>query len=341
MVEVNEESRLLLAEASARDRMLALREAALKRREKELSSLEDQVADNDSSNVDASSNQLALSNSDVDGCVAALFVPAKLSNAPVEFDSTPLYQTATIVPARFTFSEKQVYKGKRPANPNIVVNYQSRFEDLLIRPAHRRSELTPATFEQIQTTVELKPEYLDWQPCEDSGAFCANMQQAELTAIERTVLKSPMQLRTSRVPATIRQIEVRTPIQDEQSVVGGYVELYETVEVQNLAADEQVEVALVEPSHTTIETWRLSEAARVELRPVICADELAASDDEASSLLGRLRKGLNDAGYKVSSSGNFDRKLKAALRQYQRDNGLALSDALPSIESLSALGAYP
>lgn len=342
MVEVNEESRLLVAEAAARDRMLALREAALKRREKELSTLETRVSDNGPSSTLEASNQLALSNSDSNGCVAALFIPAQLKQGPVEFLATQSHETATITPARFERSEQLVYVGQKPADPSISVNYKAQIEKIVIRPAHTRSHPQPASFETVATTVELKPEYLDWQPCADNEAFCATKQQAELTAIEQRVVSLPLRLNTIRVPAIIQEVEIQVPLQSEQSVTGGFVDVFKPIPVQKLKADEQILLERVPSTHTTLEAWTLTEAARVELRPVICSDELLADGaEQASGLLGRLRAGLIAAGYSVNERGGFDSKLKEALRSYQRDKGLALSDDLPSIESMSALGAYP
>lgn len=342
MVEVNEESRLLVAEAAARDRMLALREAALKRREKELSNLETRVSDNEPVDTGATTSQLALSSSDSNGCVAALFIPAQLDKGPVEFLATQSYEVATITPARFEASEQLIYVGEKPVDPNIVVDYRSRTEEVVIRPAHHRSNPQVAILEPAKTTVELKPEYMDWQPCGDNGAFCASKQQAELTAIEQQIVAKPLQLNTQLIPAIVQQVKIRTPVQSEASVAGGFTELYQPIQVQTLKADEQILLESVPATHTTIEAWSLREAARVELRPVICSDELlAAGSSEPSGLVGRLREALNKAGYKVDKRGDFDRELKKALRQYQRDNDLALSDELPSIESLSALGTYP
>lgn len=341
MVEVNEESRLLVAEAAARERMLALREAALKRREKELSDIEAHVTDSDTNTADGAS-QLPLSSSELSSCVAALFIPAQLVQGPVEFVASPQYEVAKVTAARFEPQEKLIFTGRKPANPNIKVEYQRHFEEVVIRPAHQRSSPTPATFENIHTTVQLRPEYLDWQPCATGSAFCARKQQAELTAINQTILKTGLQLNTQQIDAITRQVEIELPIPPEHSIEGGYVERYDTIQVQALLSDEVIELTEVAATNVTLETWSLREAARVELRPVICAEDLATdSGTTAGSLLTRLRAGLNSAGYTVTNSGGFDTDLNKALRSYQRDHGLALSDELPSIESLSALGAYP
>jgi hypothetical protein len=342
MVEVNEESRLLVAEAAARDRMLALREAALKRREKELSNLETRVSDSESSPVDGSRNQLALSSSDSNGCVAALFIPAQLNKGPMEFLATPSYESVLVTPASFDTTEQLAFVGQKPVNSNITVDYRSRFEKLVVRPAHHRSTPQKATFEKVATTVVLKPEYLDWQPCADNAAFCATKQQAELTVVEHQVLTKSLRLNTQLLPPLVQEIEVKTPIQREQSIPGGYTNVYMPVQVQTLAADEKTLVERVPSTRTTIETSILREAARVELRPVICSKEMQADGASGTTgLLGRLRAGLNTAGYEVAKRGGFDAELKKALRRYQRDNDFALSDDLPSIESLAALGAYP
>jgi hypothetical protein len=342
MVEVNEESRLLVAEAAARDRMLALREAALKRREKELSTLETRVSDSESSPVGGSPNQLALSSNDSNGCVAALFIPAKLNKGPMEFLATPSYESVVVTPASFDTTEQLVFVGQKPVSSNIAVDYRSRFEKLVVRPAHHHSTPQNATFEKVATTVVLKPEYVDWQPCADNAAFCATKQQAELTVVEHQVLTQPLRLNTQLIPPLVQEIEVKTPIQLEQSIPGGYTNQYIPVEVQTLTADEQTLVERAAPTRTTIETSTLREAARFELRPVICSKEMqAAGASEATGLLGRLRAGLNAAGYEVDKRGAFDAELKKALRSYQRDNDFALSDNLPSLESLAALGAYP
>lgn len=250
--------------------------------------------------------------------------PAQYIAEAAEFEVKPPEIHYEIVPAVYeTVTEQVLIKPERTETVVIPAEYESFTEQILVRPAY--------------ITWELKAEFVGKQLDEQTDLSLDRMSYfdpveipAEYQSVTRTRIVTPERSETRIIPALFQTLVKQVLVQPAEIKEIQVPAEYETVVVQKQAQPASEEFVSIPATYRTIEKQVTIRDATVEWRAAPCADQLSAES------IKRLQSALEAEGFPIEIDGVMGRSSLIALRDFQRQSGLA--EGQITFESLDALG---
>jgi hypothetical protein len=249
----------------------------------------------------------------------------------------PQYTTATEQIVIKEASVKYIYK------PAV---YQTIEKQILVKEGYCTKKVTPAKYNYETTNKTLvKAESGRWvRKKKDPGCFSANPEDCFIMCWEKTPAEYSYDSKKTlieaesetvvEVPAVYKTIKVqviKTPARTEEIIIPAVRKTFtRQVRVNSECLGEVVNST--PDQYTTVEEKRLvSSGGYTEWVEILCA---AKTSD---AVVSQVQKALKVKGYKVGTvDGIMGVQTRAMLVQYQKDNGLPLSNL--NIKTLKSLG---
>ncbi len=256
--------------------------------------------------------------------------------------------TIEVVPAKYETVTEQVMV-KEPYNVLKVVppSYTTVTEQIMVKePSTKLSPIAPV-YETVTEQVLVSPATTKWvkgkatKDCissnpEDCRVWCLKEVPAEYRTVTRKILKTPATVKEVEVPAEYKTIK-RTVIQNPAQVTEETVPAeYKTITRKVVSSPAQTLSKEIPAEYKTVTSRQLVRVGGfTEWREVLC------ESGQNRAYLTRVQQALKDRGYDPGPvDGVIGSQTRAAIRQFQQDNGLAVGvegSAIP-YETLKALG---
>lgn len=258
-------------------------------------------------------------------------------------------------PAIFRPEEKRilVYDGS-PEYRNIPAETAFNEITLQVEPAHFQDETVPAEYKEVTETIEvererselyatpaeyrtlvreilLRAEHARWkQGCvSENSADCIEQVPAEYEKVTTQMVALPARTYQRRIPAKSVQIKRKILIKPGKGVGIPVPARYETIRRTHVTKPWRIETTQVPSRYTTLTVYRTLREGKVMTMPVVC-------DMASAAHIRQIQQQLQANGYNVPLSGTLDSMTRAAVLQFQQDNGLALGGI--TLETLRKLG---
>ena len=244
------------------------------------------------------------------------------------------HTTIEVTPAEIKRGYKKVVTREGTVTYRLQpATYKRVTEQVLVRPETTRFAKVPAEYEERERRVVIEEARTVIEQCQAAGgsAFCAREIPAKYETVKVQVLVRPEQSKVVVVPAKYET--VTKWVIDQPARV---VEVSLAPKLEDVPVDEVVKPASANPRQVPAQTRELRLKAydgkpRMVMRQAVCNEDLNAN------LIMSMQGRLYDHGYQVGGvDGMLGEKTLNALKQFQRDSGLAVGAM--TFESLDALG---
>ena len=274
-------------------------------------------------------------------CYARVFVPAAFKDQDKKVLKMPAAKKRAIEQTKFKTVEKKVLT--KEASEKIIpvaAVYETVEEKVLVKAATKKLVPVPAKYETVEEKVIDAPAHTVWKkgrgPIErvdyNTGEImCLVEVPATYKTVKKQVLKTPATVKEVEVPAeykTVKKKVVKAPATFKKETIPAE---YAKVKVQEIAEAPQVVETNIPAEYETVATKIKISDGEMAWRPVLCETNL--DKDKVLAVQKSLRKAGYDPGI---VDGAIGKKTVDALRQYQRDKGLAVGSL--TIETLKNLG---
>lgn len=192
--------------------------------------------------------------------------------------------------------------------------------EMLVTPATTKTIPIPATYKTVTKQQKIKEERYFWTDNQYQNAStrlrseCDKICLVETPAVYKTISK-----RVEVQPATIQK--VKTP------------EKYTTVKIKKVTKKASFKTITVPSEYLEVKVEKERTKGFAKWIPVICEEAMD------STLVKKIQQALQYQGYYYGEiDGNWGYEEKAAVREYQKANGLARAKL--SIETMKSLGIY-
>ncbi len=281
-------------------------------------------------------------------CFAKCVIPDEYETVTEQIVSKEASSRLEIIPAKYTTVTEEIMV-KEGYNVLTVVppTYTTVTEEIVVQDPSSRLEVVPAVYETVTEEILVSPATTQWvrgkatPDCvssnpDDCRVWCLKEIPAKYKSVSRRVLRESASTREVPVPGktkTITRTVVQTPATvQEKSIPPEYKSVTKKV-LDTPATATETEIPA---EFKTITTRRLIRSGGfTEWREVLCDSK------QTSSNISRIQRALKDRGYEPGPiDGIMGSQTRAALRQFQEDNGLAVGVQGTSVpfETLKALG---
>jgi len=281
-------------------------------------------------------------------CFAKCVIPDEYETLTEQIVSKEAGTRLETIPATYATVEEQILV-KEGYNVLSVVppTYTTVSEEIVVQDASTRLEVVPAVYETVTEEILISPATTQWvrgkatPDCvasnpDDCRVWCLKEIPAKYKSISRRVLREPALTREVAVPGktkTVQRTVVQTPATVQEKSIPPE---YKTITKKVLDTPAQAVEREIPAEYKTITTRRLVRSGGfTEWREVLCDSK------QTSSNISRIQQVLKDRGYDPGPvDGVMGSQTRAALRQFQEDNGLAVGVEGRSVpyETLKALG---
>ena len=214
-------------------------------------------------------------------------------------------------------------------------------ETVMVQPEEVVKTVIPATYRSEKKDVLVSPARVEWKP--GRGAYekidaatgeimCRVEIPAQYKTVETTVIATEAKATEQVIPAkfaTIQRRVMKTEPTTQRKVIPAK---YETIQIKKLIEAEKFEAVKTPPRYEDVERRKLVSSESVQWREILC------ETNTTPRTVLRIQQKLVEKGYSLGTqpNGNFGPATRAAIRQYQIDNGLPTGGL--TISTIKALG---
>lgn len=206
--------------------------------------------------------------------------------------------------------------------------YETRTEQILVKPAYERLTVVPAQFDTVSEQVQVGQPRLVWRPGRNlsgvsrtdpnTGAvYCLVEEPGKTVTVHKRVVRVPEQVRAQSVPAqyiTVTKQVLTDPGGVDQETIPAQ---FRDVPVSRLVQPAGQAAQPVAPQTKTINTRVLRSPERFEWVPVLC------NTNANHSSISRVQGALAASGhYNGPIDGIAGPQTQAAVRSFQTAQGL-------------------
>ena len=213
-------------------------------------------------------------------------------------------------------------------------------ETIVVKEASERLEVVEAVYEDQSEKVLVKPAYTTWKqgrgPIErvDNATgeiMCLVEVPAEYKTVTRTVLVTPETTRRTVIPAETEVVKRRVMTKAPEVKRITHPAETKTIKVKQLVkGPEEIRIPVPAETKTITQEYKVSDG-ELRWRTVLCETNITGD------VVKQLQAALKREGYDpIWVDGVYGKKTRAAVNQYQKDNGIA-SGGL-TFETLDKLG---
>ena len=277
-------------------------------------------------------------------CYAKCLIPDQYETVTEQVLLKEASSRIEVVPAQYQTTTDQILV-KEGYNVLEVVpaQFQTVSEQLLVRDAGSRLEYVPPVYETVTEQVLVSPASTKWvkgranRSClsedpEKCKVWCLTETPAQYKTVTKQVLRTPATAREIPIPAeykTITKAVISQPADVRERQVPPE---YRSVTKQVLAQPATTREVSIPAEYSTISTKKLVRTGGfTDWVEVLCGSKVN------DAKIYEIQQALRAKGYNPGPIDNrFGHQTKAALGQFQRDNGLPEGNL--NIETLRALG---
>ncbi|NNC82642.1 MAG: peptidoglycan-binding protein [Flavobacteriales bacterium] len=278
-------------------------------------------------------------------CYAKCYIPSQYETVTEDVLVKEGTTKLIAVPAVYeTVTEQVLVKEASTRLVPVPAEYETVTEQVLVKEAHRKLVPVSPVYETTTEKVLISEPTTKWVMKRDKNCMSADPNDCFVACYEEvperyttytsSVVKTPATVIEVDEPAEYRTITrkvLKTPATYREEEVPAE---YATVTRKVLVKPATVEERVLMPEFKTITKRRLVKAGEYsDWREVLCENKVT------SYTIRQIQEALIDAGYDIGPAG-ADNVLggdtRAALMQYQRDNGLPVGNL--NIETLQTLG---
>ena len=274
-------------------------------------------------------------------CFARVFVPPTYVMQSEQVLKHEASERIEVIPAQYEWVEEQVLVSEASEEIEVIpARYEWVEEKVLVKEESSQMVEVPAQYEWVEEQVEVKPAHSVWKkgrgPIEKidhatGEIMCLVEVPASYETVKKRVLKSPATTRLMTIPAEYATVKKQVLVQPAEERRVAIPARYETVRVQKMVSPPEEQRIEIPAEYETVTKQVLAEEGHMEWRPVFC--ETNVTPDFVRQLQAALLEAGHDPG---PVDGNFGPQTANALRNYQREQGLATGGL--TYESVESLG---
>lgn len=285
-----------------------------------------------------------LPNAQPGECFARVVIPAVYDDVPQTVTTQDSYDRLSVTEPQF--APDSVNIKVRDEGVRYIVRqprYETRTEQVLVKPAYERLTVVPAQFDTVSEQVQVGQPRLVWRPGKNlsgvsrtdpnTGAvYCLVEEPGQSVAVHKRVVRVPEQVRSQSVPAqyiTVSKQVLTDPGGVDQQVIPAE---FRDVPVSRLVQPAGQVAEPVAPLTKTINTRVLRSSERFEWVPVLC------NTNSNHTSISRVQNALAHSGhYNGPVDGIAGPQTHAAVRSFQASQGLPSHGNITS-DTAQALG---
>lgn len=288
-------------------------------------------------------NSLLPPNAKPGECYARVLVPAKYSLKQVKVLKKEASKKIRIIPATYKLSKKQVVaRAESYKLVTVPATYKYVEQKIQVEPAKTTIVKVPAKYKTVQEKILIKPAYITWKrgrgevekvDYSTGEIMCLVEVPAEYKVVTKRVLVSPAT--TKKLTSAPVYKTIRTKVVDKEAYTKKVVipAVYKTITIKEVATPAKESVTAVPAEYQTITKRVITSDAKLNWKSILC------ETNTTPSIIRDLQSALKAKGYNVGPVDSvYGAQTKAAVRKYQKDNGLAIGAlTLETLKSLKVL----
>lgn len=277
-------------------------------------------------------------------CYLRVRMPAKFETTEERLLVKPEAIRYEVAPAEFKEVEKEIVVKPESITYEIVpAQFETKEVEVVLAPEFTKINATEPQFQSEENKVETRAARLalklDANPFSAVGPQNAEVlslaqDPAEIKAYTRNLLIKPAQVQQEKVPRTVEKVATQVlvkPAEVKEVKVPAEVKKIMVRELVRPASKKEVKIPA---EYTTVTRQRLIAPERVVWQRVLCAA------DTTPAMLTSIQTKLKEKGIDPGElNGQLNDATKAAITQYQTQNGLAQGGL--TYELLKHLGIDP
>lgn len=285
-----------------------------------------------------------LPNAQPGECFARVVIPAIYDDVPQTITTQDSYDRLSVSEPQFAPDSLSVKV--RDESVRYIVRqprYESRTEQVLVKPAYERLSVVPAQFDTVAEQIQVGQPRLVWRPGKNlsgvsrtdpnTGAvYCLVEEPGQTVTVHKRVIRVPEQVRAQAVPAQYVTVSKQVLVDQggvDQEIIPAQ---FRDVPVSRLVQPAGQVAQPVAPEIKTINTRVLRSPERFEWVPVLC------NTNANHSSISRVQGALAQSGhYNGPVDGIAGPQTHAAVRSFQTAQGLPSHGNITS-ETAQALG---
>ncbi len=261
-------------------------------------------------------------------CYLRVRIPAKFESTEVRLLVKPEAIRYEIVAAEFKEVEKEfVIKPEAISYELVPAQYDTKEVEVVIAPEFTKINATEPQFQSEENKVETRVARLalklDANPFNSNGTTSAEVlslvqDPGEIKAYTRNLLTKPAQVQQEKVPRAIEKFTTQVlvkPAEVKEVKVPAEVKKVMVRELVRPATKKEIKIPA---EYTTITRQRLIAPEKIVWQRVLC------TADTTPAMITNIQTKLKEKGLDPGElNGQLSDATKAAITQYQTQNGLA------------------
>lgn len=274
-------------------------------------------------------------------CYARLLVPATYSTEYRQVLKSQGVEKVVVKPPRFQSVQKTVLVREAGTRYKVIEpKYTWTEEQVEVRPASTKLVSVPAEYRTETEQILEAPARYEWK--KGSGPFekinnatgeimCLVEIPAKYRTVTKKVLVSPATVKEVTVPAQYKTVKRKVLAEPGRVEPVEIPAEYDTITVTEMVEPATYDRQVAPDQYQKVPVRTLTSPAHMEWREILCETNLN------SAAIGRVQRALKAKGYDPGpADGYIGTKTKAAIKAFQRDNGLAQGNL--TFETVRSLG---
>ncbi|WP_395373773.1 peptidoglycan-binding protein [Marinicella sp. W31] len=274
-------------------------------------------------------------------CYARILKPATYKTMNKEVLKTAASEKIEVVEATYDWFEERVLVQEASEKLSAVpAVYDWVEEQVLVEPEREEIISHPVTYKTISEQILVKPAYTTWKkgrgPIEKiddttGEIMCLVEVPAEYQTISKKIVDQQAYTQTRIVPAVYKTVKKKVMVQEPRVVKEAIPAEYTTIKVKKMVSPAKENKYAIPAEYKTVTERHLVTPAQLQWESILC------ETNTTPRVISSIQSALNTAGYQAGSvDGVMGQQTMSALRQYQKDQGLA--EGKITLESLKKLG---
>ena len=274
-------------------------------------------------------------------CYARVSVPPTYRTVTEEVLKRDSSERVEIIPAKYEWVRERVLVKEASERVEVVpAKYKSVEEKVLVKESSSRIVEVPAKYEWVDEKILVKPAHTVWKkgrgPIEkvDNATgeiMCLVEVPATYKTVRKRVMVAPPSTRVVEEPAKYETVKKQIMVSPATTKRTEIPAVYKWVKVRKMVSPPEERKIEVPAQYETVTKKEMVTEGHMEWRRILCKTNVS------SELIKRIQRALRSAGHDpVYIDGMLGRRTNAAIRDYQREKGLAVGGL--TYETIKSLG---
>ena len=274
-------------------------------------------------------------------CYARVLIPPKYKTETVKVEVKEPGEKIVVVPAKYRWTTKKVLV--REASEKIVPVppvYKTVTEKVMVREPGEKVVTVPPVYKTVTEKILVTPEHTEWRKGRGTiekidgktgEILCLVKVPPVYKTITKKVLVKPAQTKTIPIPPKYKTVTKRVLVKPATTKTVTIPAVYKTVRVKELVQPATIKKIPIPPKFKTVTKKIKIKDAVIKWVPVVCKSNMTGN------LILDVQRALKERGFNPGPiDGIYGPKTKAAVRKFQKANGLAVGGLTK--ETIRALG---